>query len=364
MKRVWLTIDDADYANLLEVNETVWRLADVENANLSADEIIVIGAGECAKDRAMDLVSRGVDDAKLSYVDLAKGDDFFARIGKPKHLFWDDVVSIADLDVEEDFPVYPSGIDFLDKNLGWGWRIPELGVLCGPYGCGKSTFGQILALNFVHNAGRQFGSGAMLCSWEDMGEEVKRNVMNFTRTHQARDLPGKVHFVRRKASSERLMSWYISLVRYHRRRFGTRFFYLDPWNEMDHKPGPKQLETDYVKDIMREMRDVVEEEQIIQLIATHIPGKYMRGDGSIEPFKVGNAFGSSNFGNKTDRGLCLVRTKAYEPLRGHSIIRLDKGKVERKMGKRGTVAAWLDSEKFCLNYDGMVTSEVQGIWKD
>jgi hypothetical protein len=364
MKRCWLTIDSQDHARLLEVNETVWRLADVEHADLSATEIIVVGPAARAKDEALALASRGIDTAKLSYVDLRKGDDFFKRIGRPKHLFWDDVASINDLEVEADFPVWDSGIDFLDKNLGWGWRLPELGILCGPYGCGKSTFGQILALNFAHLAGREVGGGAMLCSWEDLASEVKRNVSNFARAKNAPDLLDSVHFVRRRASEERLMAWYIDLVRYHKRRFGTRFFFLDPWNEMDHKKDPKQMETDYVKDIMRTLRDVVDQEQIIVLIATHIPGKFMKGDGGIEPFKIGHAFGSSNFGNKADRGICLIRTKLYEPSRGHFVIRLDKAKVERKMGHRGTVGARLDSERFSVDYDGSVTMSVQDIWKD
>lgn len=364
MKRTWLTIDDTDRGRMLDVNEAVWSLADVEQADLSAAEIIVIGQGTAAKDEALALASRGVDTAKLSYVDLKKEDDFYARIGKPKHLFWDDVVSIRELNAKTDFPVWASGINFLDKNLGWGWRLPELGILCGPYGCGKSTFGQILGLNFAHGAAREIGGGAMLCSWEDLEEEVSRNVGLFAKAHDADDLNDRVHFVRRKASEERLMSWYIDLVRYHKRRFGTRFFFLDPWNEMDHKRDTRQLETDYVKDIMRIMRDVVDQEQIIQIIATHIPGKFMNGDGEIAPFKIGHAFGSSNFGNKADRGICLVRTKKFEPRRGHAVIRLDKAKVERKMGKKGTVASWLDEDRFNLEYDGHVTSSIQDIWKD
>lgn len=365
MKRTWLAIHPAEHAVLREVNEDVWLLSDVDRADLSADEIIVIGPGVKAKEEALVLASRGIDKTRLSYVDLAKNDDVFKRIGRPKHMLWDDVVPIDDLESEEDFQVWPSGIDFLDKNLGWGWRLPELVVMCGPYGCGKSTVGQILAMNFINHAGRDMdGSGAVLCSWEDLGSEVKRNVGIFARAHDAPDMPRKVHFVRRRASEERLMSWYIDLVRYHKKRYGTRFFFLDPWNEMDHKPAPRQLETDYVKDIMRVLRDVVDQEQIIQIIATHIPGKYMKGDGSIEPFKIGHAFGSSNFGNKADRGICLVRTKLYEPERGHAIIRHDKSKVERKMGKKGTVVARLDHSRFSLEYDGNATMLSQDLWKD
>jgi len=366
MKRTWLALAPQSRASLHEVNESCWLYAEAEQADLSAEEIIVVGHASEAKDKALELVARGIDATRLSYVDLQPGDDFFTRIGTPKHLFWDDVVPISALNAEEDFAVYPTGLGFLQKNLGWFWRLPELVIMCGPYGCGKSTLGQILATCFVNDreAGRALGSGAMLCSWEDLESEVARNVRNFASAHDAPDLLDKIHFVRRRASEERLVSWYMDLVRYHKRRYGTRFFFLDPWNEMDHKRDPRQLETDYVKDIMRVFRDLVDEEQIILIIATHIPGKFIRGDGSIEPFKIGHAFGSSNFGNKADRGICLARTKKFGGAHGHAVIRLDKSKVERKMGRKGTVAARLDTERFCLEYDGHATLAAQEIWKD
>jgi archaellum biogenesis ATPase FlaH len=366
LKRTWLALDGQDLAYLREVNEPAWLYAEVEQADLSADEIIVVGRAAEAKGKALSLTARGIDATRLSYVDLLPGDDFFVRIGKPKHMFWDDVVPVSELNAEEDFAVYPTGLGFLQKNLGWYWRLPELVIMCGPYGCGKSTLGQVLATCFVNEkeTGRALGSGAMLCSWEDLESEVFRNVRNFAQANDVPDMVGKIHFVRRRASEERLVSWYMDLVRYHRRRFGTRFFFLDPWNEMDHQRDPRQMETDYVKDAMRAFRDLVDQEQIILVIATHIPGKFIRGDGSIEPFKIGHAFGSSNFGNKADRGICLVRTKKFDPRNGHAIIRLDKAKVERKMGHRGTVAARLDVDRFALEYDGHATLGAQDIWKD
>ena len=365
MTRTWLTMSVDDFNSLREVNETAFMLSDLEQADLSSGELIVLGQGDAPKNAALSLTARGIDASRLSYVDLQKGDDLFVRIGSPKHLFWDDVVPVSQI-TEEDFEVYPTGIPFLQAELGWYWRLPELVILCGPYGCGKSTIGQILAANFVHEseAGRALGSGAMLCSWEDLGSEVKRNINLFANDNRAPDLMHKIHFVRRRASEDRLVSWYMDLVRYHFRRYGTRFFFLDPWNEMDHQRDPRQMETDYVKDVMRAFRDLVDEMQIIMVIATHIPGKFIKGDGGIEPFKIGHAFGSSNFGNKADRGICIARTKKFDAIKGHSIIRLDKAKVERKMGRKGTVAAKFIANEFRLSHDPIATQGVKEIWKD
>lgn len=364
MRVFFIAVDAANLVTMRRAGFACCMLDDIAEADLSADEVVVVTNGSEAKTLAFDLASRGVPTTKLSYVDLGKTDDLIGRCKSPKHLHWDDVVPVDQLDSDDDFIVYPSGIPCLDKNLSWGWRIPELVVMAGPYGCGKSTLGQILAANFVHHAGRKLDGGAMLCSWEDLESEVKRNIYNFARANKAPDVVGKVHFVRRKASSDRLMSWFVDLVRYHRRRFGTRFFFLDPWNEMDHQKDIRQIETDYVKDMMRSLRDLVDEEKIILVIATHISAKYFKGDGSIEPFKIGHAASSANFANKADRGICLVRTKKFEKERGHAIIRLDKSKIERKMGKRGTVACRLNEDRFELDYDGYATQEVQDIWKD
>jgi hypothetical protein len=144
---------------------------------------------------------------------------------------------------------------------------------------------------------------------------------------------------------------------------------------MDHqKTSAAQSETDYVRDMMKEFRRLVDKLGIILIIATHVPAKLIRGDGSLEPFKIAQAFGSVQFGNKADRGICVIRTKRLpsqeddaEPIvneKGYAIIRLDKAKIERKMGKKGTVACRLNADKFLLEYDSYATSCVEELWRD
>jgi archaellum biogenesis ATPase FlaH len=352
---VYLTDDNESFEALRHLGKRVHRLTSDTMIDLGGPvEVIVVGPN--AKTGSTGLVARGIRASRISYCDSAVSD--------PRHLFWDDVVPLTELEAEVDFPVYPSGISFLDKNLGWGWRLSELAITAGPYSSGKSTFGQILAANFVHGAGRLLNSGAMLCSWEDVGEEVKRNFSAFSSHVGASDIMDRVHLVRRPAHEDRLISWYMNLVTYHRERYNTRFFLLDPWNEMDHVKHPRQAETEYVRDILKEFKRLVFELEIIVMITTHVSAAFVRGNGEIEPFKIGHSFGSSQFGNKADRGLCVLRTKNYEKEHGHAIIRLDKAKVERKMGRRGTVAARFNPKTFSLEYDGHVTHQLQEIWKD
>ena len=157
----------------------------------------------------------------------------------------------------------------------------------------------------------------------------------------------------------------MDVVEFHHDKFGTKFFTLDPWNELDHVKNVRQLETEYTRVMMKEFRRLVDKLKIILLIATHVSAKNIRGDGSIEPFRIAHSFGSSQFGNKADRGMCVCRAKKFNREGGGvMVMHLDKVKVERTMGKKGTVAARWNPERGRFDYDGAATAEFADVWKD
>lgn len=339
-------------------------LCEVSGVNLSECDVLIVSEGmDSISGYARRLIADGARDYKISYIELTPNDIAW-RTTKPRHIRWADCRPLSAAMNEDGMPTYRSGIHFLDTNLNWRWRLPELVIAAGPYGCGKSTIMQILAAHFANGAGRELGSGALLCAWEDHEAELKRNASLFAKAHGVNDLLDKIHYVKRNPEDDRLISWYSELVVYHNKRFGTRFFTLDPWNEIDHVKDMRQSETDYVREMMKSFRRLVDKLQIILIIATHVPAKMIAGDGSIEPFKISNAFGSSQFANKADRGICILRTKKFDKKHGHSIIRLDKSKIEQRMGKKGTVAARFNAQNFTLEYDSEATGQVQDIWKD
>jgi hypothetical protein len=196
---------------------------------------------------------------------------------------------------------------------------------------------------------------------------MRRNVRAHAAHHgsDAKWLLDAIHYVCRPASEDRLIPWYMDLVRFYVRSFNTRFFLLDPWSEFDHVKPASQSETDYVRDMMKLFRRLVDELQIILLVVTHVPAKYVGGDGTVEAFRIAHAHGSSQFGNKADRGICVVRTRAFESERGHLIVRFDKAKIERRMGRKGTVALKYDEDNHTITYDAAVTNEkaVREMWK-
>jgi hypothetical protein len=173
----------------------------------------------------------------------------------------------------------------------------------------------------------------------------------------------RVHYVCRDPNEDRLIAWFVDLVRYHYARYNTRFYVLDPWNEVDHVKEARQTETDYVRDMMKAFRRLVDELKIILNIVTHVPSKLIRQDGSIEPFRLAHAHGSVNFANKADRGFCVVRSKTLSHDGDRMAIRFDKVKIEPDMGVPGIGAFRFDRDRCDLQFDVAATEELREVWK-
>lgn len=360
---VYLCTDPELLRQLREAGLNAHSLGGETMPDMREGQVTVVSRGG-SKEAALGLRSRGIADTRLNYADIPGDIAPGQLLRMRKHLFWDDVRPLSEF--HDDTSVrqsIPSGFAFMDENLKFRWRIPELCIVAGPYGSGKSLLAQILAIEFARHEGQALGSGTMLCSWEDLALNVKRGVTRYAASHGEKPakLLDNVHFVRRDPSEDRLIAWYMDLVRYHRQRYGTRFFVLDPWNEVDHVKDVRQAETDYVKDMMKAFRRLVDKLQIILCIVTHVPAKSIKGNGEIEPFRLAHAFGSVQFANKADRGLCVVRTQSLGS--DHMIIRQDKAKDEEVMGIKATVACRYDRDTHSLDYDPVATAAVQDVWK-
>ena len=236
--------------------------------DLRHGEVVVIGAPGKAQEAALALKARGVADYRLKYVEAVHADILTTLIKRPKHLYWTDARPLSEAPDEANFEVYDSGFPFLDPNLKW--RASELAVMAGAYGSGKSTLAQLLATRFIAVHGKKTGWTALMCSWEDLASEMRRNAEAHAHFHKVEPkwLTNALHYVCRPPSEDRLIAWYMDLVRYYVSAFNTRFFVLDPWSEFDHVKPASQSETDYVRDMMKEFRRLVDELQIILLVAT------------------------------------------------------------------------------------------------
>lgn len=363
--RLFVTINLAAHEALDRAEQQHVSLNELGPDILGDRDLVLVGTVlEGVEAEAWKLVGQGLPASRVS---ICSSDDG----NRVRHLFFRDAQSLRRAPSADTFQTYPSGIGFLDKNLGWRWRLRELMVVAGPYASGKSTVLQQLAFQFVRVNGAELGDcSALICAWEDEAADMRRNLERFIKYYEhlykanLDHMLDRIHYVCRAPDKDRQVDWYIELVDFYTRKYNALFHVLDPWNEMDHKKDVRQIETEYIRDAMRMFRRSVDTNRIISAIGTHVPAKMINGDGSIQPFKIAHSFGSGNFGNKADRGLCIVRSKKWEATRGHTIWRLDKSKVEEKMGIRGTVASRFDTANFHMEYDAYATEQVKDIWKD
>lgn len=376
LEAIYVPLGDEFFALRQQLSDpAAWTAPDDLNAEIvSGKRVVLIGKAHCCEAEAKKLVASGLPSWRVEWAlpQEASLDAVRAALRETQDLFSRDYARLTSVPItDEGFPVYPSGIGFLDKNLQWGWRLPELGIVAGPYTSGKSLWLQQLAFAFVATNGSALDTGALVCGWEDdprwmhLGLDVfARHFIDENENPVPPEWRHRIDYVCRPAEDDRLVSWYIDLVTHHNAKFGTRFFTLDPWNEMDHVKDIRQIETEYIREIMKHLRRLVDKLKVIILIATHVPAKMIRGDGSIEPFRIAHSFGSSQFANKADRGMCVVRTKKFESEIGHLVMHLDKSKIEKRMGIKGTVAARWSEAVGRFDYDAHVTGEVKDIWKD
>jgi hypothetical protein len=293
-------------------------------------------------------------------------------IRSARSMYHDEEHAFLDLPPYEGQQSYCTGFSFLDDYLRW--TIPEFIVLVGGYGSGKSALAQILACDFADKAGRELGYGSSICAWEDQDWRVKRNISRFAQTRERSDLRDgvdarelflleKVRHITLPPGSDRLIDWYLSRCELQIKRYNTRFFVFDPWNQFDHLKGPKESETDYVNKALRDLDNFAESNKVNMFLVTHVAGKSYSDDGKIKPFRIAQAQGSSHFGKICKRGICAMRSSQMAGGYDRMIVRFDKAKDEESMGKQGVVAMKFDPATMGLDHDPIATMEMEKEWK-
>jgi hypothetical protein len=236
----------------------------------------------------------------------------------------------------------------------------------------------MLAYKWADTIGRETDARASIVGWEDKLTTIKRELLRYSlggdvaslNSAQAKrlaDMETRVGWTHRDADDARLLSWYCDLVEHRAKRDGVRFFVFDPFNEHDATRGPNQTETEYVREMMTMFRKLVHGLGIILVVVTHVSAKSYDEAGKIKPFRVANASGSVQFGNKADRGICILRTAGLRDSSSvcadeHMVLHFDKAKDEEVMGRRGTVACVFDPKTLTLIEDQGATAKARQLW--
>jgi hypothetical protein len=317
---------------------------------------------------------------------LAKGGVELVRtiIAGSKTLHHDEVKAFVDIDKPENIPSYKTGWPFLDSNLRY--VFPELGVLVGPYGGGKSALAQLLSFDFADVAGRELSAGSAICCWEDSDWKVRQNLERFAFTREGNsahkmglsgrvtDLLARVYHITRIPNETRDLPWFFDRCELLIRRHNVRHFTFDPWNEGDHHIPRGETETQVVNELLKLARQFTDVHKIIFNIVTHVGSKTFDDEGGIRPFRLSSAHGSSNFGKKADRGLCIARSRRlnrdqHQVEAGigededRMILRFDKAKDEENRGERADLALDFDRSTMDIKFDLLATQRLRKAWR-
>ena len=291
-------------------------------------------------------------------------------------IFWHEERPLSAWTVPEQSKTEPCGYDFLHPYLRW-W-CPELVANAGPYGCGKSTLNRLLAYRWADTVGRKQNARVSIVGWEDKIHTIKREVLRYSlggdvatlnsaQAVRLADMEGRIGWTQRHPDDARLIQWYCELVEHRAKYDRVRFFIFDPFNEHDSTRASNQTETDYIREMMIKFRKLAHGLGIILIVVTHVSAKSYDETGKIKPFRIANASGSVQFGNKCDRGICVLRTGQLKAASStgaseHMVLHFDKCKDEEVMGRRGTVACVFDPKRMRLELDEGATVKARKLW--
>jgi hypothetical protein len=147
--------------------------------------------------------------------------------------------------------------------------------------------------------------------------------------------------------------------------YGTNFFVLDPWSEFDHTRHSQENETEYCKRIMKELNKLSIELNAIFCVVTHLPKAKYTEDGGVKPFRVADAMGSVQFGSSAARGICVLRARVmsqHNDERDYLVTHFDKVKIERNMGRKGTLALRYHEDRHALEHCAEASRMAKEMW--
>lgn len=232
--------------------------------------------------------------------------------------------------------------------LTTGWRhadpfiklvVPELAVVTGPPGAGKSQWALALGANLAHWHGLP---GAIL-QFEDDVERNRADLIRYAMAEKdiadgdrAKALDWIDRMVRTMSPAEtedddRDLAWLKRTITEAAQRHGAKWVLIDPWNEVEHLWGKGQTETQYLNDALRTLKRLARRLQIILVVVTH-PDK-QGGQKEIDDLSLYDINGGAVWNNKADHGVIIWREN---PTANETHVKIAKTKNHALMGRPGT----------------------------
>lgn len=256
-----------------------------------------------------------------------------------------------------------------------GWRFldrhvkvvrPELMVITGPPGDGKSLAALAIGANLAYEHG---WPGAVI-QFEDDIERNRSDLRKYWRYRSletTRNLTDEElaeadawidRYFRTVSPTEDLevesinLDWLDARLEEAATRHGARWAIVDPWNEIEHIFAKGQTEAQYLNQAVSRMKRLARRYQMMLMIVAH-PDKAGGQETDIQQWSLYNMSGGAVWNNKADHGLIVLRPDNDAP---ECFWKIDKSKQHQLMGKPGIVR---------MRYSmANATYEFAGYWSD
>lgn len=134
---------------------------------------------------------------------------------------------------------------------------------------------------------------------------------------------GVIAHTARDEDTELDLDYIIELAKVAVLRDGVRLLVLDPWNEIEHKRGKDETETEYTSRAIRSLKRFALNYECAVWLVAH-PRK-PHSDGQPKPPSLYDLAGSAHFANKADYGLIIHRENMADTLIEARVVKVRMG---------------------------------------
>ena len=323
IKAATLVVDDEasiQLASRINMRAITFEALTSGNSHASPPYLVVCQDDSLGKLR--EIISRGISHADAKCVDFAGGPSFSdlvttdiprlrALFSSPLGILSDRVRLLHQWPEPLQWQPILTGDEAFDSTLRWRPRM--MCSVVGDYGSGKSTFAQMLALKLLAgptlwpsvNAKGQ-APNISVCAWEDDTKDFKDRIKG-TFGMAAEQIERRVWWFEPDADEDRMLDEYLNNVEQLCEHENTLIHVCDPWNSFNHETG-SETETKYAQKVLTRMQKITRKWNCTIIMVTHLPKHHGNARKGLRVFRIGDAAGTKEFGNKSDLGFCVSRT--------------------------------------------------------
>lgn len=262
-------------------------------------------------------------------------------IAEAKPLVPDQLVPVGDVPDSGLGELFTSGLKGLDEGLNFSFYPPELCIISGTPGAGKSELAVVMG---AHLASIHKLPGAIL-QFEDKTKRVQETLIRYALNHNVDGVGNRGEAVtwinrwfRTIVPEQNLaddvdydFAWLKATMREARERHGCRWVILDPWNELDHMWDRSMNEAQYTNDALRKLKRISRALGLIVMVVVH-PSKEGGRQTDITEKDLYGVSGSASWANKADHGIIVHRP---DQSKAEVYVKVAKSKDHSVMGKVG-----------------------------